>query len=112
MHQRVYQRNFQLPRGPGIEDGIPVCPLFLVFGGHRVNIKIISINTFPPPHRELVRFVEPYCSRIVNSFELMEIPLLHIKLPIPYNRLFPMPEFIKPTVPPHRLLAGESVKKR
>ena len=55
MPQRVYQRNFQLPRGPGIEDGKPVCPLCLVLGRHRVNIKI---NTFPPPHREFVRFVE------------------------------------------------------
>ena len=108
MHQRVYQQNFQPPRGPGIEDGKPVCPLFLVFRGHRVNIKI---NT-PPPHRELVHFVELYCSRILNSFELMEIPLFHIELPIPYNRLFPMPEFIKPIVPHHRLLAGECVKKR
>ena len=70
--------------------------------------------TFYPfvPHRELVRFVEICCRCIVNSFELMEIPLLHIKLPIPYNRLFPMPKFINPTVPLHRLSAGESVKKR
>ena len=107
MHQRVYQRNFQLPRGPGIEDGKPICPFFLVFGGHRVNIEI---NIFPP-HHELVRFVELCCRCIVNSFELMEIPLLHIKLPIPYHRLFPMPESIKPTIPPRRLSAGESVKK-
>ena len=70
--------------------------------------------TFYPfvPHRELVRSVEIYCRCIVNSVELMEIPLLHIKLPIPYHRLFPMPEFIKPTIPPHRLSAGDSVKKR
>ena len=88
VHQRVYRRHFQLPRGPGIEDGKPVCLLFLVFGGHRVNIKI---STLPPPHRELVRFVELYCSRTVNSFELMEILLVHIKLPIHINDFSPCP---------------------
>ena len=110
MHQRVYQRNFQLPRGPGIEDGKPICPFCLVFRRDGINIKITTFYIFPPD-RELIRFVELYCRRIVNSVELMEIPLLHIKLPIPYNRLFPMPKFIKPTVPPHRVIAGENVKK-
>ena len=62
------------------------------------------------PHRELVRFVEPYCRCIVNSLELMEILLLHIKLPIPYNWLFSMPDFIKPTIPLHWLFAGENMK--
>ena len=52
-----------------------------------------------------------YCSRIVNSSELMKIPLLHIKFPIPYNRLFPMPNFIKPIAPPYWLFAEENVKK-
>ena len=72
----------------------------------------VTIYLFSSSHRELVCFVEFYCRCIVNSSELMEIPFLHIKLPIPYNRLFPMSNFIKSTVPPHRLCAGENVKKR
>ena len=71
----------------------------------------VSLSSFFVPNCELVRFVELYCRCIVNSFELMKISLLHIKLPIPDYRLFPMPDFIKPTVPPHRLFAGENVKK-
>ena len=71
----------------------------------------VSLSSFFVPNRQLVLFVELHCRCIVNSSELVEIPLLHIKLPIPYNRLFSMPIFIKPTVPPHHLFAGEKVKK-
>ena len=53
------------------------------------------------PHHELVCCVELYCCRIVNSFKLMEISPPHIKLPIPYNRLFSMSKFIKSTIPPY-----------
>ena len=59
----------------------------------------VPFSSFFVPNRELVVFVELYCRCIVNSIELVEIPLLHIKLPIPYNRLFSMPTFIKPTIP-------------
>ena len=64
------------------------------------------------PHCELVGCVEPYCCCILNSSKLMEILLLHIKLPVPCNWFFSIPNFIKPTVPPLRLFVGESVKKR
>ena len=73
--------------------------------------RLLSLSFSLFPHRELVRFVELYCCCIVNRFELMEIPLVHIKLPIPYNWFFPISNLIKPTVPPHRLFAGENVKK-
>ena len=79
-----------------------------------LSLTVFLVAFFYPivPYGELVCFVEIYCRCIVNSVELMKISLVHIKLPIPYNRFFPMSEFIKPTVPLHRLFAGESVKKR
>ena len=44
-----------------------------------------------PPHRELVCFVEVYCHCTASSSKLMEMPLLHIKFPTPYNRFPPCP---------------------
>ena len=58
-------------------------------------------------HHELVCCIELYCCHIVNSFKLMEILPLHIKLPILYNRLFSMSKFIKSTISPHWILVGE-----
>lgn len=69
----------------------------------------------PFPHRKLVRCIElkvkPKQPRIANGSELVEIPLLHIKLPMPYHRLFSMSNFIKPTVPLNWLSAAENTKK-
>ena len=99
--------------------------LFIVFMLSSMVMKIapdhsLSLTVFPvssaqscfSPHRELFCFVELYCRRIVNSPELVKIPLLHIKFPIPYNRLVPIPILINPTVFPHWLFVRESMKKR
>ena len=82
---------------------------------HSLSLTVFPVSSAQPcfsPHRELVCFVELYCRRIVNSPELVKIPLLHIKFPILYNRLVPIPILINPTVSPHWLFVRESVKKR
>ena len=62
-------------------------------------------------HREFVRLVILDCHLIVDSLELMEIPLLYIKFPIPCNRPFTITIFEKPAVPMDRFCAQQSVKK-
>ena len=89
-------------RHPSLEHRFRIFLLaFMEIPCPRPSLPWSSAQPSFSPHRELVRFVKLYRRLIVNSFELMEIPLVHIKLPIPYNRLFPMPIFIKPIVPPH-----------
>jgi len=60
---------------------------FVVF----LAVFCVTFFLLSPPHRELVCFVEVYCHCTVSSYKLMEMPLLHIKFPTPYNRLSPMP---------------------